>query len=235
MKKVFTKKMSFLALGVLLFSPQLKADDVQQIDYTDLLKNPSFEYYLDGNPIDVTNTADLNIVASALRGTPPGWSDTGVTPPATGNLSYGINRNAIGKDGFNQSWCAAIPFPETFALYQEVNTLPAGQYVISCRMWVSSARLTQQRLFVQTKKNGIITNDLVQYFGKETDYSLNLTAGETNTFAGWEMTTGTGDGDSRLKPMSITVTVAQGETLKLGVKSANQKADALHAAAQQAI
>lgn len=220
--------MSFLALGFLLLSPQLRAEDVQKVDYTDLLKNPSFENYLDGTPIDVTNTADTNIVASALRGTPPGWSDTGVTRPATGNLSYGINRNAVGKAGFNSSWCAASPFPETFTLYQEVTSLPAGQYVISCRMWVSSARLTQQRFFVQTKNGENITNNIVQYFGKEIDYMLNLTAGETNTFAGWEMTAGAADGDSRLKPMSITVTVAAGETLALGVKSGNWKADGSH-------
>lgn len=229
MRKVFTKKMSFFALGALLFAPQLKADDVQKIDYTDLLKNPSFEYYLDGTSIDVTNTADSKIVSGALRGTPPGWSDTGVTPPATGNLSYGINRGAIGKNGFNQSWCAASPFPETFALYQEVTTLPAGQYVISCRMWVSSARLTQQRFFVQTKNaGGTVTNNIVQYYGKELDYMLNLTEGETNTYAGWEMTAGAQDTDCRLKPMSITVTVAAGETLVLGVRSGNMKADATH-------
>lgn len=226
MKKTFTKKMSFLALGVLLFTPQLKADDVQKVDYTDFLKNPSFEYYTDGNPIDVTSTTDTNLKSGALRGTPPGWSDTGVTPPATGNISYGINRNAIGKDGFNQSWCAASPFPETFALYQDVVDLPAGEYVISCRMWVSSARLTQQRFFVQTKNaGGTVTNNIVQYYGKDLDYMLNLTDGETNTFAGWEMTAGAADADSRLKPMSITVTVAAGETLVLGVKSGNLKAD----------
>lgn len=234
MKKLFTQKMSCLALGVMLITPQLKADD-EKIDFTDLLKNPSFEHFADDNqtPIDVTNTADTRIVSGALRGTPPGWLDTGVNPPATGNLSYGINRNAIGKNGFNSSWCAANPFPATFALYQEVDGLPAGQYVISCRMWVSSARLTSQRLFVQTKNGENITNNIVQYFGKETDYVLNLTEGETNTYAEWEMTTGVGDGDSRLKPMSITVNVAQGERVILGVKSGNVKGDGTVTADQQ--
>lgn len=223
MKKAFTQKLSYIALGLLLFSPQLRAEDVK-VDYTDYLQNPSFEHYndVDKTPLDVTITSD-KIVGSALRGTPPGWSDTGVTPPATGNLSYGINRNAVGKDGFNASWCAPTPFPNPFALYQEVQSLPAGQYIISCRMWVSSERITNQRFFVQTKNGENITNNIVQYYASENFYGLNVTEGETNTFAGWEMTTGVGDGDSRLKPMSILVTVAEGETLVVGVRSGNQK------------
>lgn len=224
MKKTITQKMSYVALGLLLCSSQLMAEDVK-VDYTDLLNNPSFEYYMDGNqtPIDVTSTTDTKIVSGALRGTPPGWLDTGVTPPASGNLSYGINRNANGKDGYNANWCAASPFPSTFALYQKVAELPAGQYIISCRMWVSSARITNQRFFVQTKNGESITNDIVQYYATEDNYGPNLTEGETNTYAGWEMTAGAGDDDSRLKPMSILVTVAEGDTLILGVKSGNLK------------
>lgn len=218
MEKIFTRKLSCLALGLLAISPVLNA---QKVDYTDYLKNPSFENYLDGTPIDVTNTSDTHLVSGALRGTPPGWQDTGVTPPATGNLSYGINRNAIGKDGFNACFCAPTPFPADYALSQKVEGLPAGQYVISARLWVSSARLTNQRLFVQTESDGTVTNNIVQYFGTESQYPSNLTNGETNTFAGWEMNSSTSDGESRLKPMSITVTVAEGETLVLGVRSSN--------------
>lgn len=232
MKKTITQKLSYLALGLLFFSPLLKAEDVK-VDYTDFLKNPSFENYLDGTPIDVTSTTDVNLISGALRGTPPGWSDTGVTPPATGNISYGINRNAVNKDGYNSCFLAANPFPDPYALYQEVQNLPAGQYVVSCRMWVSSARLTNQRLFVQTKNGANISNNIVQYFGKETDYLLNLTAGETNTFAGWDFTTAVSDAESRLKPMSIVVTVADGETLVLGVKSGDMIADGTHTETQQ--
>ncbi len=232
MKKTITPKLSYLALGLLFFSPKLKAQDVK-VDYTDFLKNPSFETFLDGTPIDVTSAVDTRIVSSALRGTPPGWLDTGVTPPATGNLSYGINRAAVNKDGYNTCYVAPNPFPDPFILYQEVNNLPAGQYVVSCCMWVPSVRLTNQRLFVQTKNGTTISNNIVQYFGKETDYLLNLTTGETNTFAGWELNSAVSDAESRLKPMSIVITVAEGETLVLGVKSGDMIVDGTHTETQQ--
>lgn len=86
MKEIITQKLSYLALGLLFFSPQLKATDPVKVDYSDYLVNPSFEYYvMDGavdltDPIDVTKgTADIRLYNSALRGTPPGWSDMGIT------------------------------------------------------------------------------------------------------------------------------------------------------------
>lgn len=232
MKKVVTQKLSYLTLGLLFLSFQLKAEDVK-VDYTDYLKNPSFENYLDGTSIDVTNSADANLISGALRGTPPGWSDTGVTPPTSGNISYGINRAAVGKDGYNSCWCAPTPFPEPFALYQKVSNLPAGQYIVSCRMVVYQSRLTTQRLFAQTKKSENITNNIVQYYGNQTDYSLNLTDGETNTYAGWDLSGTLSDAESRLKPLSVVITVAEGDTLVLGVKSGDWKADGSHPDTQE--
>lgn len=235
MRKTFTQKMALVAVNVLFAVNSMNAADPVKTDFTDLINNPSFEHYADDEktPLDVTSTTDPNLISGALRGTPPGWLDTGVTPPATGNLSYGINRNAVNKAGFNACWAAPTPFPEPFALYQEIQGLPAGQYIFSCRMVVFKPRLTSQRFFVQTKNGENVTNNIVQYFGRETDYGLNLTEGETNTYAGWDFTDAVTDQESRLKPMSITVTVAEGETVVLGVKSGDMKATGDHTETQE--
>ena len=237
MKKEFIQKLSCLILGLLLLSPQLKADDAK-VDYTDYIVNPSFEYYVkDGvadldDPVDVTNASDPRIVGSAHRATPPGWQDSGtITPPETGNMSYGINRGAVNKDGYNLCWAAPTPFPESFELYQEITGLPAGQYIVTCRFVIFQPRLTNQRIFVQTKNSdGEVIETIVQYFGDESDYSSeNLTIGETNTYAGWEFTTAVSDAEARLKPMSVIIDVAEGNVLRIGVKTSNLRKDGTRA------
>jgi hypothetical protein len=63
----------------------------------------------------------------------------------------------------------------------------------------------------------------VQYYGKESDYLPSvLTSGETNTFAGYG---GSGSGKMTLNPMQVIVTVKEGESLKLGIRTSNHKAD----------
>ena len=229
MKRIFTHTLNYLVLGFLFLSPQLKAEDVK-IDYTDYIVNPSFEYYVaDGvtdfdDPIDVTNATDTRLMSGALRGTPPGWQDSEnfghVVAPAP-SISYGINRGALNKDSYNAVWFSpgSSQLPEVFTLYQEVTGLPAGEYLVSCRMLVSSARLSNQRFFASTGSS----NTIVQYFGVETEYrdgeNTNIVAGETYSFAGWEMSSNTGDTEARLKPMSVVITVAEGETLTIGVKT----------------
>jgi hypothetical protein len=110
-------QLSCMALFFVLFIPQLKADN--ENDYTNRLVNPSFEFDAEGN---VLNTA----TSGTLRGTPPGWEGTYITPPQTGNLSYGINRGGVNKEGYNLMFCAHNPFPQEFELYQKVEDLPAG-------------------------------------------------------------------------------------------------------------
>ncbi|MDD2994664.1 MAG: T9SS type A sorting domain-containing protein [Paludibacter sp.] len=231
MKKTFTQKMSLVALGALLLTSQLKATDPVKVDYTDRLVNPSFEYFVENgavnlnDPIDVTKgAADSRLYNNALRGTPPGWMDSGIT--LTQAISYGINRGAVGKDGFNMCWYSPSTSTSAYSIYQEVNNLPAGQYIVSCKMVTWTVRLVNQRFFAQTQLGETVTNNIVQYIGKESDYNLNLTQGETNTFAGWELGGSTvSDTEARLKPMSIVINVAEGEKLIIGMRSGNMKAD----------
>lgn len=235
MKKNFTQKFSFLALGILAFSSVLNTQ-AQKVDYTDKLVNPSFEYYVKDGVADLsdpiistkTNAEEPRLYDGALRGTPPGWSDSKnygqVAPPAT-KISYGINRGAVNKDGYNALFAAIAPFPSELTVYQQVTGLPAGQYIVSCRMWVGSTKLTNQRIFASTSTS----NTIAQYYGVESDYrvaspaSTSIVDGETYSFAGWAMTSASADGDCRLKPMSVVINVAAGETLTLGVKSSNLK------------
>lgn len=171
-------------------------------DYTSYLKNPSFEYKEEGIIND----------GSALRGTPYGWKDQGTLLNTSGNLSYGINNEAKNKVGINVCWAQSPPMPEAFTLYQEVEGLPAGKYVVSCRLVAFTNKTTNLRLFA---------NNNVQYYGTEADYNNILTAGETNTYANWAATPESTT--PALKPMSVVVEIGEGETLKLGIKTSNKK------------
>lgn len=236
MKKNITQKLSCLALGILLLSPQVKATGPVKVDYTDLLANPSFEYYEDGTTfIDVTNASGTSINSGALRGTPPGWSDSEnygrIISPAT--ISYGINRGALNKDGYNHVWFSpgSTQLPLNFTLYQNVTGLPAGQYLVSCKFYTSADRLSNQRLFASTGETNIVS----QYFGLEADYRVaatettpaktNIVTDESYSFANWLIYSTTGDSEARLKPMSVVITVAEGETLTVGVKTSRLKKD----------
>jgi hypothetical protein len=165
-------------------------------DFTSRIINPSFEYRSEG----VLNDG------STFRGTPYGWSDTGIS-----GTSFGINNDAVNIAGTNCCWYLSNPFPADFELHQTINGLPAGKYKVDCRLAVMDGRIGQQRLFA---------NNSVQYFGHASDYGQNLAAAETATFAGWNST-----GARYLKNLSTEVTLAAGESLKIGVRSGNKKAD----------
>jgi hypothetical protein len=141
-----------------------------------------------------------------VRGTPYGWYDTG---GIIGN-SYGINNDANNIDGNNVCWYLSTPMPANFELYQNIGGLPAGEYTVRCRMAVDNGKITTQRLFA---------NNNVQYYSYEPDYGANLVAGENYSFAGW-----TTSGNFTLQEMQLDVTIAEGETLKLGVRTSNRKA-----------
>jgi hypothetical protein len=69
----------------------------------------------------------------------------------------------------------------------------------------------------------LFANKNVQYYGKESDYLASmLTSGETNTFAGYGASSA---GKMTLHPMAVMVTLKDGESLKLGIRTSNFKAD----------
>lgn len=172
-------------------------------DVTSLLVNPDFELDINGN---------VNPAGNICRGIPYGWSSKGeLKKGANGLDSYGINADAKNIHGNNVCWINSVPMPEEFELYQTIpaEKLTPGYYLVRCRLWVESGKLTNCRLFA---------NNSVQYFGNASDYSNLLTEGEINTFAGYSSPS-----DMTLCEMLVCVEVKDGEDLKLGIKSGNKK------------
>ena len=173
-------------------------------DLTDLLTNPDFEY---GG-----TAGTLNPQGSLIRGVPKGWKATGTM---SGN-SWGVNQDAKHLWGINVYWASSKPMPNTYELSQTIaaSKLGAGTYLVSCVLGVQKDKMANCRLFA---------NKNVQYYGKESDYLESmLTSGETNTFAGYGAS---GAGKMTLQPMSVMVTLKDGESLKLGIRTSNFKAD----------
>ncbi|MFA9392091.1 MAG: glycosyl hydrolase 115 family protein [Prolixibacteraceae bacterium] len=175
----------------------IKAYNDSAITFNSKLSNPDFEYSSEG----VLNDG------STVRGIPYGWNSKG---ELAGN-SFGINNDGVNYNGSNLCWILASPMPDEYELYQTVENLPAGEYMVQCRLAVMSDLVTNQRLFA---------NNSVQYFGLETDYVSNLTEGEKNTFAGWIPAV-----TYNLKEMEVTVEITEGEPLQLGIRSGNQYSD----------
>jgi len=172
-------------------------------DLTDLLTNADFEYGTGGA---------LNAQGSLTRGVPKGWRATGTM---SGN-SWGINQDAKHLWGINVYWASSKPMPNTYELSQTIaaSKLGAGTYLVTCLLGVQKDKMANCRLFA---------NKNVQYYGKESDYLASmLTSGETNTFAGYGAS---GAGKMTLQPMSVMVTLKDGESLKLGIRTSNFKAD----------
>lgn len=168
------------------------------------MTNPDFEYSAEG----VENTS-----GGTVRGLPYGW-EMGGTDEFPGN-SYGINNDGIGYHGNNLCWFynKEKPMPEVFQLYQTVKGLPAGTYTVKCLLYVQQGYLGTARLFA---------NNNVQYFGNESDYVNNLTAGETNTFAGYESQ---GESQKVLREMQVVVTLRANEDLTVGIRTGGVKSD----------
>ncbi|MDR1120119.1 MAG: hypothetical protein LBM08_04300 [Dysgonamonadaceae bacterium] len=170
------------------------------------LVNPDFEYEAAGTAFNGS---------TVVRNTPYGWQQTGTV---AGN-SFGINfKDASNFNATGYCWYSVnqSPFamPAGFELYQTIEGLPAGDYIVRCRLATMTGLMTNVRLFA---------NNNVQYYGKETDYVSNLTAGEVNTFAGW--TGATNMNSPTLQEMSVTVSITEGEALKFGIRSSNMKSD----------
>ena len=172
-------------------------------DLTDLLTNPDFEYGYNGA---------LNPQGGLVRGVPKGWKATGTM---NGN-SWGINQDAKHLWGINTYWASAKPMPNVYELSQTIpaSKLGAGTYLVTCLLGTQKDKMANCRLFA---------NKNVQYYGLESDYTAAmLTSGEVNTFAGYGPS---GSGKMTLQPMSVMVTLQDGESLKLGIRSSNFKAD----------
>lgn len=166
------------------------------ISFSAFIRNANFEYKSEGVLNDGTT----------LRGTPYGWSNTGIT----GN-SFGINSDANGIDGKNVCWYLSSPMPANFELYQQLTGLFAGEYTVRCKLTVPNGQLTTQRLFA---------NNNVQYYGYQADYGVNMPEGEEKTFASWSTS-----GNYTLQEMKVDVNLSEGELLKLGVRTSNKLAD----------
>ena len=172
-------------------------------DLTDLLTNPDFEYGYNGA---------LNPQGGLVRGVPKGWKATGTM---NGN-SWGINQDAKHLWGINTYWASAKPMPNVYELSQTIpaSKLGAGTYLVTCLLGTQKDKMANCRLFA---------NKNVQYYGQESDYTAAmLTSGEVNTFAGYGPS---GSGKMTLQPMSVMVTLQDGESLKLGIRSSNFMAD----------
>ena len=176
----------------------IRAYQESMITFTSSIINPSFEY----------KSAGVINDGSTVRGTPYGWSDTG----GLGGESWGINNDAANKDGNNVCWYNSFPMPNEFELYQNIAGLPAGEYIVSCRLALERGRITTQHLFANNSK---------QYYGYESDYALNITDAATSGFANWSPPAGS----FLLQDMEVPVTIQQGETLKLGIRTSNINTD----------
>lgn len=172
----------------------------EKFEETSYIVNPSFEYKSEGVLNDGTS----------YKATPYGWQDTG---GLKSSASFGINNDACEKDGNNACWYQSAPMPADFELYQNIEGLPAGEYMVCCRMAVDNGKLTTQRLFA---------NNSVQYYGAESDYDKNLNENETYTFASWKTSTAS---PLDLRDMMVKVTITEGETLKIGVRTSNKKSN----------
>lgn len=172
-----------------------------------LLTNYDFEYWNDNG------TVRENISGDTRRYTPYGWNNVGTFP----GQSYGINKDAATKHGNNVCWY--LPqggyFPEGFELYQDIpaDKIEPGRYLVQCMLWVEEDYLATTRLFA---------NKNVQYYGMEEDYRNNLTEGEINTFAGY---IGGMNNNQILRDMYVYVDVAEGEGLRLGIRSDARQSD----------
>ena len=200
-----TVKVYFADPGVVLSALEITSVSVDPL--TGYIVNPDFELGKDGKLITEVNRDTL------VRGTPYGWKQQGTLK---GN-SWGTNQDAVNFHGMNVCWYASTPMPSEFRLYQDISGLPAGEYLLRCQLAVPGGKLTTQRLFA---------NKYVQYYGKESDYPANLTAGEINTFAGYEADSESGGGQMiSLKEMAVKFILLEGDNLRIGICTSNKAGD----------
>lgn len=184
--------------------PEVHADDIPD---ESLLVNPDFEM-VDAETYNAGGSEKKKWV-------PYGWSVQG----QLNGESYGINSDAQNPHGDNICWFRMLPFSQDFELYQVVpaSKLGAGTYRVRCKLWNNHNQKGNCRLFA---------NQNVQYFGCKDEYANNQVEGESATYAGYG---GTPDGMFLLKDMQVYVTLADGEDLRLGIRSDGRKSNGTRA------
>lgn len=194
-------------LRIYLMDPAVVISEVEvvqpmlQNQYTQKIINASFEQKAENSYND----------GSTVRGYPYGWQHTG---NLSGN-SYGINNDGVGYVGNNLCWLNSTPMPSLFELYQTVNGLEAGRYALTCKMAVPNDRLTNQCLFA---------NNTIQYYGNASDYGSNIDTSADVSYAGYSTSS-----NFQLHTLRVEFDLAEGEPLKLGIRTSNVLADGSNA------
>ena len=105
--------------------------------------------------------------------------------------------------------------PDKFELSQTIKDIPGGEYIVRCKLGVFNEQVSTQRLFA---------NNVVQYYGPQSAYGENIDESETYSFAGYPF--GKKDGaKGTLYEMAVKVTVLDGESLTVGIRSGNMLPD----------
>lgn len=169
--------------------------------YTAMMVNPGFEFKSEG----VLNNGETT------RGDVYGWKRVG---EIVGN-SYGLSCDAKGYEGASICWYNSTPMPDFFELSQTVEGLPAGEYVVRCKLGVFNEQVTNQRLFA---------NNNAVYYGSRDDYDKNIVESENYTFAGLDFGAKNGS-KGQLNDIAVRVFLTEGEPLTVGIRSSNMLAD----------
>jgi hypothetical protein len=205
------------------------------IYYTDLVLNNSFEYASDGTLLDADADGTVDDshtgkgkdgnnyrVKNSLEKEFYIWRVTNWDFAGESNTSQGMNRDIVPIEKINGTYATWLggdlqfkvdgENTNSFEFYQIIDKdlLPAGTYKVQCLLAVEDVKRTSQRLFA---------NNSVQYHGTESQYASNQTEGETAGFAGW------GSGDRNLQEMQVYVTIADEDSLKIGIRTGNIKGD----------
>ncbi|MCM1110651.1 MAG: sialate O-acetylesterase [Clostridium sp.] len=169
-------------------------------EVTELLVNPDFEIARDGSLHTDASTPD--------RGIPYGWESVG---ELLGN-SFGINNDAVNLHGHNTCWINSSPMPSFYELSQTIPaaSLTPGEYEVRCKIYIEENKKADARLFA---------NNSVMYYGREDDYTNLLTDGEEVTYGGFA---GRKNGDHYLHTLHVRVAVAEGEDLKIGIRTSGR-------------
>jgi hypothetical protein len=192
--------------------------------------NPNYPTFPDGVSTFVSNCfrpVRQNITTIDTHAEFYGWQlsdwsfmftkEDGTTPAQ----SIGIGGGNATTHGTSAPWIAGnstMTLPDDFEFYQTIDkdNISEGTYKVTCILGIADGHLTSQRLFA---------NQNVQFFGKESDYETNKTAGEIYHYAGY-----TPEGQDTGKGLKVYVTISEGDSLKLGLRGGSYKGDGTLAA-----
>lgn len=195
------------------------------VNYTNLIVNNDFELAPDANCQPVTVAPGIN--GWDAGGTPCwrlsksscaskqfyGWTHNQSllgTSTSQGINADGVNKhgNWVAWIGGNKSGLTEFEFSQTIS----ANQLQAGTYKVQCLMAIGkNGKRVSQRMFA---------NNSVQYFGPYYKYALNKKESENYSFAGYPEFF-----ETQMKEMEVYVTVANGESLKIGIRTNNMEGD----------